>query len=387
MTYQLSLDILPNLLGTILVGVFAKRYGRKYVLTCNLLFYLLAQVWKLIVLRVGMPIKFVWISSSFLFFAAGPEMRTEILFMIITEATPQKHLCRIYKLVQICNIFASFISTIAAAELMKHDTWIPISFGLSTIVLAILLVLIFISEPGNKSFTPASSAASASSSGNMSSGTTIQDRLLPVSHQITDFFRIIWSSHIIRFLLLTFLLTSTFPQLIDGGIFLQYISTKLHRNFAEASQLQASSSVMNVAVFIISLPFTNETPAVLYSRSWKSALLQVLGFVLIGFSSSSWSIIISLGVCACGQLLRVSLRALLISLVNRDKDNVTELFTAITTLDIIGGPAINYILAYSFARGLELGGYYIGFPFFIAALLLGVVAILVLCNGSYFNAT
>jgi hypothetical protein len=59
------------------------------------------------------------------------------------------------------------------------------------------------------------------------------------------------------------------------------------------------------------------------------------------------------------------------------QDNVTGLFSAITLMDIIAGPSLNYVLAFTFKQGLKLGGVCIGLPFFSAAMLFAIVTAIV----------
>jgi hypothetical protein len=59
-------------------------------------------------------------------------------------------------------------------------------------------------------------------------------------------------------------------------------------------------------------------------------------------------------------------------------DNTTGLFTVIYYMDLAGGSlVINYILAVLFKEGLQLGPIWIGLPFFFAATLWLVVALVV----------
>jgi hypothetical protein len=71
----------------------------------------------------------------------------------------------------------------------------------------------------------------------------------------------------------------------------------------------------------------------------------------------------------------MSIRAILSAMTEGKKDNITDLFTAITLMDIIGGPMINLLLASSLKEGLRFGGAYLGLPLFAATVLLSMISL------------
>lgn len=86
-------------------------------------------------------------------------------------------------------------------------------------------------------------------------------------------------------------------------------------------------------------------------------------------------ILLGLTLCAIGQPLRTSIRAVLTSMTDGNEDNVTRLFTGLTLMDIFSGAVVTNILALSFTSGLHIGGGYLGAPFFTAAFLLLIITV------------
>lgn len=82
--------------------------------------------------------------------------------------------------------------------------------------------------------------------------------------------------------------------------------------------------------------------------------------------------------CAMGQAFRMSTRNLLEYMTKgRSPDQTTKLFYAIDLMDIIAGPALNFLLATTFKQGLKLGRLWTGLPFFSIAFLFGIVTVIV----------
>lgn len=55
--------------------------------------------------------------------------------------------------------------------------------------------------------------------------------------------------------------------------------------------------------------------------------------------------------------------------VQPSSDHTTGLYTTIFSMDLLGGMFNSWVLATSFAKGLQLGGIWIGLPFFYGTLM------------------
>jgi hypothetical protein len=62
------------------------------------------------------------------------------------------------------------------------------------------------------------------------------------------------------------------------------------------------------------------------------------------------------------------------SLMSRD---IAVLYTAIAWLETVGTMAVNPLLAASFRKGIEIGGGWIGLPYYVAAALFSCAAVTV----------
>jgi hypothetical protein len=73
----------------------------------------------------------------------------------------------------------------------------------------------------------------------------------------------------------------------------------------------------------------------------------------------------------------MSTRATLTAMVKASHpDNTTGLYTIMFYFDLIGGTLVNSMLAFSFAKGLEWKGSWVGLPFFCAAFVWSIVWII-----------
>jgi hypothetical protein len=59
------------------------------------------------------------------------------------------------------------------------------------------------------------------------------------------------------------------------------------------------------------------------------------------------------------------------------QDTITGLFSIITFVDMLSGTGVNLLLTLVFNRSLKLQGIVVGLPFFLAATLLAIVALVV----------
>ena len=138
-----------------------------------------------------------------------------------------------------------------------------------------------------------------------------------------------------------------------------------------------------------------EVPQKYVFISRSAAIFQGLGFLCIGVSGSYagvfaglsilqiWkldilltvSTLLGLLICSAGQPLRMAIRSLLRSLI--EKKDITGLFSACTVLDLIAGVAINWLITLSFKEGVLCGGIWTGLPFFCATTLLTAIAFVV----------
>ena len=108
---------------------------------------------------------------------------------------------------------------ILAAELMHYNLWIPLALGIATLVSIIIIVFVMPID-----------GLSASGVADSPEDLSTLDR---IKHQTKETFRVGILSPSISFLLLTFLVTNIYGQLMSGPVFLQYVEERLGINLAD----------------------------------------------------------------------------------------------------------------------------------------------------------
>jgi hypothetical protein len=167
--------------------------------------------------------------------------------------------------------------------------------------------------------------------------------------------------------------------LINRDILRQYISTRYHVSISSATVLLSVRSGLMMIICLFLLPAVNHLFRIRWQISPKrsdlllsrsSCAAMALGFWLIALSPSIPLLVAAMVVNTFGWGLILFLRSLMTSLV--EPHHVARLNTFVGIFDtaglMIGSPG----LAWLFEKGVELGGFWMGLPFFVCG---GAVAL------------
>jgi hypothetical protein len=127
----------------------------------------------------------------------------------------------------LAGVAASLSMHCAAILITNFGIWVPISIGIMVIIIVIIAV----------QFLP---TVDPSENGRMEHPPENQDVSMP-SRDMFDFLRS--SPWNIRLLILTFLASGTFPQLVDGSVFQQYIAKRFDETIAVVSRTTESAKI------------------------------------------------------------------------------------------------------------------------------------------------
>lgn len=158
------------------------------------------------------------------------------------------------------------------------------------------------------------------------------------------------------------------------ALILQYASKRFSWSMGEASLLFSLKGIINLVLLLAILPALSEQLQRRFGPARKdlliaqgSALFPVFGFTLMGFASHPALFVTGVLILALGSGFYAALRSLASALV--PETQVGLLNTTIGLVQGVGGVVAGPALAAAFSYGMQLGGPWIGLPYFVAAAL------------------
>jgi MFS family permease len=289
---------------------------------------------------------------------------------------------------------AELIAPSLTAFLMARTPWIPLIGGLGVIALGVIPAL-FISEtlhlrPSAKNRTGEVATESDSEGSIHSRKSTNFFSLLKI--QATDALkRIRESTSVLHslpvLLLLVPFITSPFGRQ-STDLSLRFISKRFSWKLSQTNLILTLRAVVNLVLLLAILPGTSYylTERLHFSSKEKdlslarvSAILPVIGSLLVGLSPNIVLTISGLVIITLGTGFISLVRALITTLV--DKEHVGRLYAAIavveTTTALLAGPTV----AGLYSLALKLKGPWIGLPFFGIAAICFIGGLAVWCFG------
>ena len=175
---------------------------------------------------------------------------------------------------------------------------------------------------------------------------------------------------------------------VDWYAIVQYPVIKLHWTFSQASYIVTMEGFLMLAHFSVLLPLLTGL-AVSYFGSpgagsfcimAGSALLLIIGAVMIGFSSTAISFVIGVVVYLCGAGLPTATQAYIVSLIGRTK--VARVMATLSMASIAGKLFASILFPRVLAIGLDTHiDVLVGLPFFVSAALFVIAAVCVTIVG------
>ncbi len=270
------------------------------------------------------------------------------------------------------NIATQCFGSLISATLMQYNPWIPMLLGLTVEIISILF-LSLIPETLNYS------DGLPPNSGSPSISTAISPQHQPWWRKLLEEARgcISFLMSEIRIVLIVsaFIVHMLF---LNRDVLLQYISSRYGITLAHATVLISVRSGFILILCVIVLPLVSlfcrsrlgpKRSDLLLSRT--SAAIIALSFLGIGLATNLPLLCLALVFNSLGWGLFSFLRSLAISLI--EAEYVARLNTLIGIFDTVGLMVGSPLLAVLFTRGLEVGGLWVGLPFFFCA---GIVALL-----------
>lgn len=177
----------------------------------------------------------------------------------------------------------------------------------------------------------------------------------------------------IRLLLLTFIANTIGASSL--AILLQSVSRRYGWTIAQAGVLLSIRSAVNIVLFILVMPAVTwilTSRIHLSPRSTDVWLVKVgtvfvpLGFLMMAISPGIGLTVVGLIINTFGAGNSFIIRSLMTSIV--EPESVARLYTSIAIFETFGTVISGPLMAALFKQGLELGGQWLGMPYFVAAI-------------------
>lgn len=333
-------------------------------------------------------VRMTWLSTIFFSIGGGGVFTSTMAFVVLSDITPEAQRAGVFLRVAAFNLLANLIMPPLAAVLMPINPWIP-SLGGTVLEIFAVILLAFCPEtlryrrPSLLQRKSTLRSLSRTHSRQMLQKPNFVRRWMATLNKSFDILTNDWR---VPVLLLPFL----FHQLAGANIplVLQYLSKRYTITLAEATLVMTIRNAVVVLLLFIMLPYVST----LIMRTLRlsaqrkdlylvraSQIFVAVGWTLVGLSPNIPFVAVSLAIASLGQGAAVLLRSFLTSFL--PSHHIARVYSIASVVDTLGAMFGSPILAGLFMRGLELGGGWIGLPFYFFGLVSAAFAVLLFLVG------
>ncbi|KAJ4263465.1 hypothetical protein NW762_006284 [Fusarium torreyae] len=365
-------------------GIVADKYGRRLVLFLSVLGCFLQTFWIMMVLFFP-NIFSVWAvlaGSVFFLIGGGSTMAVAMVYTIVADVVPVSERTDMYfRLVAIVLIFNVIFNPISA-WLLQFDPWVSMWIGFAIMGIGTLSILLIpetmhLRRKDDKRHQEEHENDEAQDQEfSLSKHAILRQAWFSIQNDMQHVWRFIFASKSIMLLMLAMALL--YPvRIAMAGVLLQYMAKRFDWSWSKATYVSTIGVIATVVCYIVILPvaskYLDQTPRFKGRPVARDLLLariastvMIVGCFLMAIAGAPWLFIISLIAVNIGNSFVALSRALVTAVV--EPHTVATLNTTIALTEVIMGltaPAMSWFLA----RGIELGGSWIGLPFLVATIL------------------
>lgn len=374
--YQGFLDGMPSLLLALPFGWAADKYGRKPFLVLGVLSFVLRAIWKQLVFWFwqSFDIRWTWASALHGLMAGSSPVVSALFFVIVSDLVPEAERSKMFLRIGGVNLISAVCMPLLSAWLMEFTPWIPAIGGTILVTCAVLVTLAMPETLGWNTQSDPATATDQEQETAPETSPTNTNSLTQLRHALS----FMWSDHRIPLLTLSFLLHLAVIE--TPPLQLQYVSTRYNLTISTATMILTLRSVANIALLFILLPFLSSLLRGTRNISGQRSDLYLsrfsltawtLGWTAFGLAPTLLGATAAMGVTALGSGSFFLIRAFLTPLV--PTESVARLYSVISVVDTLGYMVGVPLLAGLFNRGLEIGGYGVGLPFYVLGGMCAVV--------------
>ncbi|CAK7275358.1 hypothetical protein SEPCBS119000_006651 [Sporothrix epigloea] len=384
-----TFSLVPGLFTGIAWGLAADRYGRKPVLVLANIGIALALGATMAVCRYPdiFPIRLVWLCCIFYGIGGGAATYNALIFTMASDISTQAQRSTAFFYLGSAATAGLLVAGPLTALIMNlAGAWSSVYCGL-TLFLLTIPISIALPETRSKAVIKRMELANAAANDAAAGSTSwdIRGAWHAAVERLKVMVRILFIGNPTVGILLCSSLFTVVGQSVTA-VLLQYATKRFGWAWSKAGLLITAKGLTTLVLTAVLLPLVSHLlltkgGMVPLIKDWwiirGSAVIGVLASLAMGLSPTSSLFVASLVFNSLGGGMYLVLRSMLTELV--DPTHVALLMTAsglfLTISELISGP----LLAQLFRLGLELGGVWLGLPFFASAAMLTVSAIMVFC--------
>ncbi|KAH8896378.1 MFS general substrate transporter [Thozetella sp. PMI_491] len=381
--WQTMLDCIPALVTTVPFGILSDKWGRHRVLALALVGTLLTMGYRIFVVYAqGLcPVELVLLAPIFGIVGGGPPVVLTMVYSSLGDIVSAESRSSIFLQLSSLFIISEILSGPLAGVIMMKSIWgvVFLSFGL--LCLATLLGFFFPNTLGyveaRKRWQSNDYAGNADSALDNRTLSSVQGSLRRFWISLGEVWLFLSSNWLLSAVMLSFIFVAL--SRIVQDMLLQYTTTRYNWKWSKASFLLTIRSVASLLVLMAILPALGEflTTRLKMSSTRKdiwiariTGLAGIFGSLLIAFAAQIDILILGLIVLAFNNGMPAVIRSLLSGMV--EPDHLGALNSVIGVLEMVGLMLAAPSLFQSLRLGFELGGAWIGLPFFCAAGMISV---------------
>ncbi|KAH8693930.1 major facilitator superfamily domain-containing protein [Talaromyces proteolyticus] len=368
--WQVLFDSLPAILLAIPYGALSDSRGRKPVVMSSFLGLTLSTTWIFFVCWSGLPLQLTWLSSIFQFIGGGAIVASAAMETIVTDVVTNEKRAIIFFILQATVLCADILAPPLSSILMEYSVWIPCVLGLGIQLLGTAITIII---PETLHLSVFHRDPAVNSDGNTRPSLTRQ-----LKTNLASIFR----NRKVATLVISLMILTIGNESID--FLLQYLSKRYGWPIAKAAIMLSLRAIVEAVLLLTVLPVLvlvltkTKIPAMsrdlLIART--SSVMIVVGFMILAFSVQVLPAIFGLVIYTCGAGFQAAMMSLLASLWKSENlGNVGSMYSVVAMIMSSGGAIAGPFLSETFTWGLELGGVWVGLPFFMSACICAIVSV------------
>ncbi|KAH8821770.1 major facilitator superfamily domain-containing protein [Xylogone sp. PMI_703] len=394
--WQATLECIPGIITGVPYGLLSDKYGRKVVMILSLTGIILGIMWFAAVCWWSnvFPVWVTLTAPAFSFIGGGTQIFVASLYTVVADVVPDDERATNFFRLGAGVLVGELISNSVSGALTDKHPWSAIFLGMGLLFVGLFIACIIpetlhLAEAKKNHPDIATTTEGEDSQTGRNEQAPSGDEEKAWHHFISSTFvklkaatQFVTGHRHIPLLLLT-CIVSVFGRYIQELV-LQYVTKRLNWTWSQAAYLMTVRSAANLLNLVVILPFISNylITHLLMTTKLKdlwlvrmSSVLLVSGSYAIGLSGHPIPLTIGLVIYAMGGGFGFLVRSLITSMV--EPHYVATLYNIIAICEAAGIMSAGPALSASFRRGLQLGGAWIGLPFFISGTLFAICATVV----------
>ncbi|KAJ6787285.1 hypothetical protein PWT90_01706 [Aphanocladium album] len=379
-----TFGVIPAILTSVLYGAASDRLGRKPILCLSLVGMLVLYATDYLI--YGFPeifnIYLIWPTALLTFVGGGPFVTNSMTYAMVSDAVSEADRADIFFYIIAADLSGNLVGAPVTFYVMKYGPWFATAVGYSCYVARLFVILFFCKDLKRDTFVlrnedePEPDEEQSNKGALSAAFGAMLNPALAIKKAYSACFEIFRGNRKVGILLLTLLFSDL------GGyaniLFNQYIAKRFDWSWSQANLLASIKTFTRLALMVAIMPLVSQllnrlgmTPLIKDAQISRYAmLLATISSFGIGLASTFYAIIPFLPLYTFRSVSRASLNSLLPSLAGPERNGV--LYSVMAVLDSLGVMVAAPATAAVFKIGLHLGGVWIGLPFILSGVLMGM---------------